>query len=272
MLHACVFLKPFKLCLSLYTGLQRHRLETIPSNPQSSSTVSPVGDNNTQAITERSSSPHRVSHCSPEVTSPLSFTPAEVSEDLTDSEPEEEKDRRSGNAKMTESDEEETGCREEEDDDVDEQTDEDYEEVVVKLRPLNEVTSLTDKTSPWTSILSDPELASLESLEGPEHLDLSEDEGKKKLLVDMESGHPSGKHREEESEDDCSLNGSTGDASDLERGDETSQHAGGERQQQELNSPNKRSHDTDSSPAKQHTTDTHSVSASSDEPHLQRYP
>uniref|UniRef100_A0A3Q3CPZ9 C2 domain containing 3 centriole elongation regulator n=1 Tax=Haplochromis burtoni TaxID=8153 RepID=A0A3Q3CPZ9_HAPBU len=237
----------------------------------SSSTVSPVGDSNTQAITERSSSPHRVSHCSPEVTSPLSFTPAEVSEDLTDSEPEEEKDRRSGKAKMTESDEEETGCREEEDDDVDEQTDEDYEEVVVKLRPLNEVTSLTDKTSPWTSILSDPELASLESLEGPEHLDLSEDEGKKKLLVDMESGHPSGKHREEESEDDCSLNGSTGDASDLERGDDTSQHAGGERQQQELNSPNKRSHDTDSSPAKQHTTDTHSVSASSDEPHLQRY-
>uniref|UniRef100_A0A3P8NKJ6 C2 domain-containing protein n=1 Tax=Astatotilapia calliptera TaxID=8154 RepID=A0A3P8NKJ6_ASTCA len=188
----------------------------------SSSTVSPVGDSNTQAITERSSSPHRVSHCSPEVTSPLSFTPAEVSEDLTDSEPEEEKDRRSGKAKMTESDEEETGY-------------EDYEEVVVKLRPLNEVTSLTDKTSPWTSILSDPELASLESLEGPEHLDLSEDEGKKELLVDMESGHPSGKHREEESEDDCSLNGSTGDASDLERGDETSQHAGGERQQQELN-------------------------------------
>ncbi|CAI5693179.1 unnamed protein product [Oreochromis niloticus] len=254
---------------NIISGLQRHRLETIPSNPQSSSTVSPVGDSNTQAITDRSPSPHRVSHCSPEVTSPLPFAPAEVSEDLTDSEPEEEKDRRSGKANMTESDEEETGCREEEDNDVDEQTDEDYEEVVVKLRPLNEVTSLTDKTSPWTSILSDPELASLESLEGPEHLDLSEDEGKKKLLVDMESGHPSGKHREEESEDHCSLNSSTGDASDLERGDETLQHAGDERQQQELNSPNKRSHDTDSSPAKRHTTDTHSVSASSDEPHLQ---
>uniref|UniRef100_A0A3Q4I3H6 C2 domain-containing protein 3-like n=1 Tax=Neolamprologus brichardi TaxID=32507 RepID=A0A3Q4I3H6_NEOBR len=216
-------------------SLQRHRLETIPSNPQSSSTVSPVGDSNTQAITERSPSPHRVSHCSPEVTSPLPFTPAEVSEDLTDSEPEEEKDRRS---------------------------DEDYEEVVVKLRPLNEMTSLTDKTSPWTSILSDPELASLESLEGPEHLDLSEDEGKKKLLVDMESGHPSGKHREEESEDHCSLNGSTGDASDLERGDETLQHARDERQQQELNSPNKRSHDTDSSPVLNFFLPSHQLEAS----------
>ncbi|CAG08977.1 unnamed protein product, partial [Tetraodon nigroviridis] len=41
----------------------------------------------------------------------------------------------------------------EDDDDGDE--DKDYDEVVVKPRPLNEVTSLTDKTSPWTSVLSD---------------------------------------------------------------------------------------------------------------------
>ncbi|CAB1347917.1 unnamed protein product, partial [Coregonus sp. 'balchen'] len=59
-------------------------------------------------------------------------------------------------------DDEGGGPREEEEEDGD------YEETVVEPRPLNEVTSLTDRTSPWTSLLSDPDLASLESLEAPE--------------------------------------------------------------------------------------------------------
>lgn len=235
----------------------------IPSNPQSCSAASPVGDRNAQSITERSSSPHRVSHYSTEVVSPLLSAPAEMSDDLTDSEPEEEKDRRRCEVNLTESDEEETGGRRDEDDDDD---DENYEEVVVKLRPLNEVTSLTDKTSPWTSIMSDPDLVSLESLETPEKLSLSEDEGKEKL-INMESGHLSGKDRGEESEDHCTLNGSTGDASDSEREDEKSQQAG-----EELNSPNERSGDTGSSSGTQLITDTHNVSGSSDNPHLQPYP
>uniref|UniRef100_A0A3P8SCK6 C2 domain containing 3 centriole elongation regulator n=1 Tax=Amphiprion percula TaxID=161767 RepID=A0A3P8SCK6_AMPPE len=62
-------------------------------------------------------------------------------------------------------DEEQAGCRRDSDDDDDD--DEDYEEVVVKPRTLNEVTSLTDKTSPWTSIMSDPDLVSLGSLSVP---------------------------------------------------------------------------------------------------------
>jgi len=62
--------------------------------------------------------------------------------------------------------EEEAGGGDEDEDDVD--SDEDYEEMVVQPRPLNEVTCFTDQTSPWTSIVSDPELGSVESLEVPE--------------------------------------------------------------------------------------------------------
>ncbi|XP_030600293.1 C2 domain-containing protein 3 isoform X2 [Archocentrus centrarchus] len=252
---------------NIISGLRGHRLETIPSNPQSCSAASPVRDSSAQTISERASSPHRVSHYSTEVASPPLSAPAEMSEDLTDSEPEEEKHGRSCEVNITESDEEETGGRQDDDDDDDDEEDEDYEEVVVKLRPLNEVTSLTDKTSPWTSIMSDPELVSLESLETPEKLDLSEDEGKKRLLTNMESGDLSGKHRGEESEDHCSSNGSTGDASDWERDDERSLQAGDGRR--DLSSPNERSGDTGSSSTTQHTTDTHSGSGSSDNPHFQ---
>uniref|UniRef100_A0A8B9LJA0 C2 domain-containing protein n=1 Tax=Astyanax mexicanus TaxID=7994 RepID=A0A8B9LJA0_ASTMX len=46
-----------------------------------------------------------------------------------------------------------------------EEEDEEFEETLVEPRPLNEVTSITDRTSPWTSVLSDPDLGSLESLE-----------------------------------------------------------------------------------------------------------
>lgn len=46
---------------------------------------------------------------------------------------------------------------------------EDFEETLIQPRTLNEVTSVTDRTSPWTSLLSDPDMGSLESLELAEH-------------------------------------------------------------------------------------------------------
>lgn len=46
---------------------------------------------------------------------------------------------------------------------------EDFEETLIQPRTLNEVTSVTDRTSPWTSLLSDPDMGSLESLELVEH-------------------------------------------------------------------------------------------------------
>ncbi|CDR00195.1 unnamed protein product [Oncorhynchus mykiss] len=72
-----------------------------------------------------------------------------------------------------------------------EEEDGDYEETVVEPRPLNEFASLTDRTSPWTSLLSDPDLASLESLETPEerqaldysyHPSLTQQEGERSDL------------------------------------------------------------------------------------------
>nr|XP_055052061.1 LOW QUALITY PROTEIN: C2 domain-containing protein 3 [Misgurnus anguillicaudatus] len=47
----------------------------------------------------------------------------------------------------------------------DEDEEEDFEETLIQPRTLNEVTSVTDRTSPWTSLMSDPEMGSLESLE-----------------------------------------------------------------------------------------------------------
>ncbi|XP_030633912.1 C2 domain-containing protein 3 [Chanos chanos] len=53
----------------------------------------------------------------------------------------------------------------EEEEGVDEGEVEEFEETLIEPRPLNEVTSITDRTSPWTSVMSDPDLGSLESLE-----------------------------------------------------------------------------------------------------------
>ncbi|XP_026138444.1 C2 domain-containing protein 3-like [Carassius auratus] len=56
-----------------------------------------------------------------------------------------------------------------EEDCVDEDEHEDFEETLIQPRTLNEVTSVTDRTSPWTSLLSDPDMGSLESLEFVQH-------------------------------------------------------------------------------------------------------
>ncbi|KAM9358901.1 C2 domain-containing protein 3 [Symphorus nematophorus] len=256
----------------IISGLRGHHLETIPSDPQSRATTSPVGDNNPQTIRESISSPRRASISSQEEEeevsprlSPLSKTP----EHHTDSEPEEEKDRR--DYKVTESedeqkegmeedeDEDETGCRRDEEADEDEEEDEDYEEVVLKPRPLNEVTSLTDKTSPWTSILSEPDLPSLESLEAPEEADLSQDEDEEQLRVNLNTHGCDGRHKCVRREESGSFNGSD---SDTDGDNERTLQAAHERRVEEANSPNERLSDKGSSPTAQHATDTHDASCS----------
>ncbi|TSQ46656.1 C2 domain-containing protein 3 [Bagarius yarrelli] len=43
-----------------------------------------------------------------------------------------------------------------------------FEETLIEPQPLNEVTSAIDRTSPWTTVLSDPEFGSLEKIETTE--------------------------------------------------------------------------------------------------------
>ncbi|XP_051253398.1 C2 domain-containing protein 3 isoform X1 [Dicentrarchus labrax] len=248
---------------SIISGLQGHHLETIPSDPQSSSTTSPVGDKNLQTIPESTSSPRRASNSSQEDVS-------KMSEDHTDSEPEEEKDRRDHkvteseieNEEGTDGDEDGTGCRRDKEADYDEEEEEeeDYDEVVVKPRPLNEVTSLTDKTSPWTSILSDPDLVSLESLEAPDEPDLSQNEDEKRKMLNLQTHDCGGEHGREEPDSFCS---SAGDTSDRE--DERTLQTLDERQAEGANSPDEGSGDC-SSHTTQHATDTHDASCSLDNP------
>ncbi|XP_069568432.1 C2 domain-containing protein 3 isoform X4 [Brachyistius frenatus] len=263
---------------TIIKGLQGHHLETILSNHQNNPTSSPVGDNDPQTIPEILSSPRRASDYPQEVESPLSSQLPEMSDHHTDSEPEEEKDRRSceGNTSDDESEEapHDTGCRQDEETDDEEEKDEDYEEVVVKPRPLNEVTSLTDRTSPWTSILSDPDLVSLESMEVPEEPHLSEDEGDKRQTVNIETRDCGGKQkcpRWEANQLHHSFTGSEEEASDAEKDDERTIEALDERRAKEPSSTNAGSGDTASSPTTQHATDTRNASCCLDieDEHLQ---
>ncbi|XP_074496633.1 C2 domain-containing protein 3 isoform X2 [Sebastes fasciatus] len=259
---------------NIISGLRGPHLETIPSDPQRSSTTSPVEDNNPQTIPESIPSPRRASN------SPLHSPLPKMSEDHTDSEPEEEMDRQNYKVTVSEDEnegEEEGGLEEGTDKDEDgagstqdeEADDEDYEEFVVKPRPLNEVTSLTDKTSPWTSILSDPDLVSLESLEAPEEPDLSKDEGEKRQMVNLGSRHCSGEHKCARREESDSFNGSAEDASDTERDGERTLQALDERR---ANEPNEVSGDGASLPTTLHATDTHDASCSLDNPDIPLQP
>lgn len=196
-----------------------------------------------------------------------------MSEDLIDSEPEEKRDRQ--NYKLTESEDENEestdideaedgiGCRQDKeaaaaaDDD-----DEDYDEVVVKPRPLNEVTSLTDKTSPWTSILSDPDLVSLESVEAQEEPNPRQDEGEKWEMLNLQTPNCSGQHERGRREESDRFSISTADASNTDSDDERTLQALDERQAKEANSPNEVSGENGSSPTTQDATDTHDAPCS----------
>ncbi|XP_030261591.1 C2 domain-containing protein 3 isoform X3 [Sparus aurata] len=242
---------------NIITGLREHHLETILSNPPSSSTSSPVGDNNLQTIPESITSPHRASNSSQEEDFPLPSLLQKMSED-TDSEPEVEKER--GNYTVTESEEEdEDGTGGRQDEEEEEEEDEDYEEVVVKPRHLNEVTSLTDKTSPWTSILSDPDLVSLESLEVPEEPDLSQNEEEKRQTLKLQTHDCCGKHECGGGEESDHFSGSADDTSDTDRDDDCTIQTADERREKEAKSSNEGSDDEGTA---QHVTDTHDASCS----------
>ncbi|KAI5611166.1 C2 domain-containing protein 3, partial [Silurus asotus] len=49
--------------------------------------------------------------------------------------------------------------------DVDEEDNDEFEETLIEPRPLNDITSATDRTSPWTTVLSETDLGSSESFE-----------------------------------------------------------------------------------------------------------
>lgn len=89
--------------------------------------------------------------------SPISF-PAHAEIRQSPAAPEDEKLHHSSSDHSSDEDE----CKEE-----DER--EEFEETLIQPRTLNEVTSVTDRTSPWTSLLSDPDMGSLESLELLQH-------------------------------------------------------------------------------------------------------
>lgn len=192
----------------------------------------------------------------------------------TDSEAEEEKNSRinkvtaSEDEEVSDKDEDGTGStQDEEADDDDEEADDDeqdYEEVVVKPRHLNEVTSLTDKTSPWTSILSEPDWISLRSPEAPEEPFLSEGEDEKRRAVPRQC---EGKNKRARSEGSGGFNGSGGEVSDTERDCERTIPTLDEGLSDEPDHPNKEARDNASSP----TTDTDDASCSTSAP-LQTYP
>ncbi|XP_029374005.1 C2 domain-containing protein 3 isoform X3 [Echeneis naucrates] len=253
---------------NIISGLRGHHLETIPSNSQSS-TTSEVGDNNPQTIPESISCSRRASISSTEDMSTLPSPLPQMSEDHADSEAEEKNHRQKGkateseeeNEERTDEDQDGTDCRCDDGSKDDREEDEDYEEVVVKPRHLNEVTSLTDKTSPWTSILSDPDMVALESLEPAEEADLSQDEDKKR--ENLESCASVREHECTRQKERSSCDGSAGDTSNTEEGDETTLQASDRRQREEPHPSNKGSNDTSPSAMVQHTADTPDASLDS---------
>lgn len=155
-----------------HPGLRGQHQEKIPSDLESGS-LSLSGQNDGSGTLPGVVSPQRASNSSQEVF-PLPSSLANILEDTTDSESEQETGRQSCDDSGSEGEnkqgsarnEQEEGCKLDSDDDDDDGDEvKDYDEVVVKPRPLNEVTSSTDKTSPWTSVLSDLDMGSLESME-----------------------------------------------------------------------------------------------------------
>lgn len=187
---------------NIISGMKGPLLETIPSVPQS--TVN-SGDDDAVPQTESVQTPHRTPESSHNA-SPMTSTllPPLIPEDQVQSlqEPDLPNDATTASEEdLRQSDnEEQPGLKRDRDlaeDDGEE--DEDYEETVVEPRHLNELTSLTDKTSPWTSILSDPDLVSLESID----TEVSHREKEEQLTTQPHTGdscgHPSSDRHEEES-------------------------------------------------------------------------
>ena len=167
-------LNPTSPC-SPYLGLQSSHTETVSSVPHCFPATPQVPDD--QSFTSEpfpNGLPcfRKTTHSPLVVESPLPSPPPGPSEQHSESqgEDQEEEDYNLQKAPSSEDesddDDDGGGCGQEMGEEDEE--DGDYEETVVEPRPLNEVTSLTDRTSPWTSLLSDPDLGSLESMEAPE--------------------------------------------------------------------------------------------------------
>ncbi|KAM4743002.1 C2 domain-containing protein 3 isoform 2-T2 [Anableps anableps] len=213
---------------NIITGLRGHFLETIPSNTQSSS--------NSPGERGSMSSPNRGIDDCLDVASPLPSLPTEMSEDNTDCEPDEEKDKQSSKDSPSEDEHKEEMDFRQDEEAGDDEDDEDFEEVVLKPKPLNEVTSLTDRTSPWTSILSDPDLVSVESIEGLQESDMSEDE-EKSPVANLDSCLSSEKHTGNVFHP--SSDESARDASHTERDDDRTLQSEEETQHKGSDGPNK---------------------------------
>ncbi|KAM8853579.1 C2 domain-containing protein 3 isoform 1-T2 [Synchiropus picturatus] len=149
-------------------GLRGQNLETIPSIPESHSPSS-LGDDPVNIPEINHSSPVKSSVSAEELVSELLSPPPKLS-GCVDSEVE---DKELQNGSVDEQEEDDEGQEQDDRSECsgveDEEEDGDYEAVVVKPRQLNELTSLTDKTSPWTSVLSDPDLDTVESDEASDH-------------------------------------------------------------------------------------------------------
>ena len=157
--------------------MQGPRLETITSEPQGRASSPPALADRPPvrpSATFPERAPHEPLQRAAEPPPDHDHPPQEEDLDghatVLSEEGEEEDDEDCGTGGREEEDagggreEEEVEEEEEEEDD----SEGDYDEMVVEPRPLNEVTSLTDRTSPWTSVFSGCDLSSVESLEDPE--------------------------------------------------------------------------------------------------------
>lgn len=254
-----------------HPGLQGQHLEMIPSDPESSSVSLCAQDDNSGSLPEVLS-PQKASNSTREVF-PLPSSLPNILVDTSDSEPEEDAGGKSceGSGSESENEEErserEDGRRLDSVGDEDNDEDQDYDEVVVQPRPLNEVTSLTDKTSPWTSVLSDLDMGSLESVEETNEANLSPAEAEKLHFLNQLTSDCS----EQSGCDRRDANRSAGDASDADCGDERSRQPEEERREKESESPTDLSRETRLSPRKQEATANHYTSSSQDQ-QPQTYP
>ncbi|XP_073673794.1 C2 domain-containing protein 3 [Garra rufa] len=159
---------------NIIKGLSEHHTEEAPTVHKSSTTLDLVEEHLTSGVDRLILSESDSCDIEPlfhkdsdmmledeDDISPIS-SPAPAETRQLPSAPEDEKLHHSSSDHSSDEDE---GKEEEKDEDEHE----DFEETLIQPRRLNEVSSVTDRTSPWTSLLSDPDMGSLESLELVQH-------------------------------------------------------------------------------------------------------
>ncbi|XP_042627616.1 C2 domain-containing protein 3-like [Cyprinus carpio] len=159
---------------NIISGLSEHQTEEAPTARKSSAALVVVEEHLTSGVDQLILSESDSCAIEPrfhkeldlmledeDEVSPIS-SPAPAQTRQSPAAPENEKLYHSSSEHSSDEDE----CKEEE---RNEDEHEDFEETLIQPRTLNEVTSVTDRTSPWTSLLSDPDMGSLESLELVQH-------------------------------------------------------------------------------------------------------